>query len=331
MKKLTLLLISTTLAVSTVSLSGCAVTTAGIKKGDERNFVRSLNDVTAGRAIKARMLRAADVDLKGVDVEVAQGIVLLSGNVRDPKFRIEAERIAWSAPNVTEIGNEIKVKDSQGFIRNAKDGVLNKAVKSRLIAEGSVKARNFNVETHDGTVYLLGIARTPEELERAAQIASTTRGAREVISYARVVDGTVPNTASYPQYEAPTVAAPSAQYAPQYTPPAQNQPQYRALPNALSATPTAPAPGEPIYRNPQTGEIIELAPGTKTIPYIPPTGSGPMVSTPGTALPSGEGLSPYRVGKPGETVSQIESAPYYVDPETGKEIPVSYIRNYPKN
>ena len=200
MKKLTLILLSTALVLSPFALTGCAVTTAGIKKGDERNFVRSLDDMSAARAIKSRMRRAVDVQLGNVDIEVAQGIVLLSGNVRDPKFRIEAERIAWSAPNVTEVGNEIKIKDTQGFVRNAKDGVLNQSVRTRLIAEKSVKARNFNIEAHDGVVYLLGVARTKEELERAAHIASTTRGTREVISYVRVAKArTAPQ--SYPIYQ----------------------------------------------------------------------------------------------------------------------------------
>ena len=72
-----------------LSLSGCALTTAGVKKGDERNFARSLNDVNAARAIKARMRRAEGFDLGGVDVEVAEGIVLLSGNVPTQKDRIE--------------------------------------------------------------------------------------------------------------------------------------------------------------------------------------------------------------------------------------------------
>lgn len=321
MKKLTVIILTTTLAMSGFTLSGCAVTTAGLKKGDERNFVRSLNDVSAGRAIKARMLRAPDVDLNDVDVEVAQGIVLLSGNVSHPKYRIEAERIAWSGPTVTEIGNEIQVKDSQGFIRNTKDGLLNKSVKTRLIADGQVKGSNFNVETHDGIVYLLGVARTPEELERAAHIASTTRGAREVISYARLADGTAPTT--YPQYQAPTQSMPSA---------GLSTPQYRALPQALSASPTPPPQSQPVYRDMNTGEIIELAPGTKTIPNTPPSGGGSVPpgisgqSYSGQAFPSDEELGRYRVGTPGEAVSTIESAPYYVDPETGKEIPVKFLR-----
>lgn len=318
MKKLTVFLLTSTLALSSFALSGCAVTTAGITKGDERNFVRSLNDVSAGRAIKARMTRAPDVDLGEVDVEVAQGIVLLSGNVPDPKYRIEAERIAWSAPNISEVGNEIQIKSSQGFVRNTKDGFLNKAVKTRLIAEGSVKARNFNVETHDGIVYLLGVARTPEELARAAQIASTTRGAREVISYARVAETAA--SQSYPQYQAPSKAMPSAQYSdPQTSAPAAVQPQYRSLPEALSSTPV-PTPGEPIYRDPKTGEVIQLPPGTKTIPSPDMQGE----------FPSDEELGRYRVGTPGEAVSTIESAPYYIDPETGKQIPVRFMQDWPK-
>ena len=155
-----------TLFLSAALLSGCAVATAGIKKGDERNFVRSLNDVNATRAVSARLKRAYDYELGGVDVDVAEGVVLLSGNVPRQEDRIEAARIAWSAPNVDQVGNEILVKDKQGFIRNAKDGFLEKSVRTRLLADKYVKGRNFSVETHDGIVYLLGVARDAGELDR---------------------------------------------------------------------------------------------------------------------------------------------------------------------
>ena len=136
-----------------VSLSGCAVATAGIKKGDERNFVRSVKDVNAGRVISARMTRAYDFKLKGVDVEVAQGIVLLSGNVPTQKDKIEAARIAWSARGIEQVGNEIMINGKQSFLRNTKDGILEKKVRTRMTADRLVKARNFNIETHDGIVY----------------------------------------------------------------------------------------------------------------------------------------------------------------------------------
>lgn len=282
------------------------MTTAGVTPGDERNFVRSLDDVNAGRAIKARMTRA-DYKMGGVSIEVAEGIAVLTGNVSDPEARLEAERIAWSAPEVYQVGNEIKVNGKQGFVRGTKDSFLGTSIRARLVADGSVKARNVNIETHDGVVYLLGVARTPQELERIAQIAATTKGTREVVSYL-TYPKSMTQTAAY------TEAAPSA--APSYSGPAQPQyttPQKRDLPKGLSLSPSTELPpavqqsqppragldpdaiqsGEPYYRDPKTGERITLAPGTKTVPYVP----------------GGDG-----------------SAPHYIDPATGEQIPIVYYR-----
>ena len=266
-------------------LTACATVTAGVTPGDERNFARSLNDINAGRVIEARMKRAYDYNLKGIDVEVAEGVVLLSGNVPTKEARIEAARIAWSAPRIDQVGNEIMIKDKQGFIRNTKDGLLEKAVRARLTADRSVKARNFNIETHDGIVYMMGVARTSQELERAAQIAAQTRGTVEVISYARVAD--LPQTATLAENQVAT---------------------QRKLPDFLTTTPPA---------SQQPSAPIQSAPLDQPIPFD----RGAQA-----ARPDYEDLGAYRTGEAGEAVSVRESEPYYIDPETGQEIPVSYIQ-----
>jgi len=281
-------------------LTACATATAGVKPGDERNFARSLNDVNAGRVIEARMKRAYDYNLKGIDVEVAEGVVLLSGNVPTKEARIEAARIAWSAPRIDQVGNEIMIKDKQGFIRNTKDGILEKSVRTRLTADRSVKARNFNIETHDGIVYLLGVARTQGELERAAQIAAQTRGTVEVISYARV--------ANLPQMAETIQTQPSTR---------------RQLPDFLTTTPPASQqPSAPIQSAP-LGQPIPFD-RQATGPTAPPTIN--MGDRLNKEFPTDEELGAYRTGEAGEAVSVIESEPYYIDPETGLEIPVSYIQ-----
>jgi len=172
-----------------ITLPGCAIGTAGIKKGDERNMARSIDDVSAGRAIKARMSRAYDFELSKVDVEVAEGIAVLTGDVPTEKDKVEAERIAWSAPNVVQVGNELAVgSGNRGLTQGTRDTVLGSTVRTRMIAEKGVKARNINIETYNGKVYLLGVARNSAELERAAYIASTTKGVKEVISYVKIAD-----------------------------------------------------------------------------------------------------------------------------------------------
>jgi hypothetical protein len=45
----------------------------------------------------------------------------------------------------------------------------------------------------------------------------------------------------------------------------------------------------------------------------------------GKEFPSDNDLGKFRTGAAGEAVSIIESEPYYIDPETGKEVPVKFI------
>lgn len=343
MKSLTIL----SLALLSVSVSGCTtITTAGVTKGDERNFARSVNDVSAERVIKARMKRAHGFKLKGINVDVREGVVLMAGNVPRQEDRIEAERIAWSAPRVDQVGNEILIKDKQGAVRNVKDGLLTTSVKTRLTADKYVKSRNINVESHDGVVYLLGVARNQAELERAAEIASTTRGTREVVSYVTVAG--IPSAIS--QFGQSAANAAPVQYAPQHSSgpsqPSYAQPSYtapqRELPSFLTTTPSPAQPvASPYLSSPGIAApsgTVTAAPLSQPMPlipqsapqYIPQAPTAPaQIADMGDRLnkefPSDNDLGKFRTGAAGEAVSIIESEPYYIDPETGKEIPVSFV------
>lgn len=329
MKNLTIL----PLFVLSFALSGCAVTSAGVKKGDERNVARSINDVSAERVIKSRMSRAFDFNLKGVDVEAREGIVVLTGNAPTQADRIEAERIAWSAQRVDQVGNEIDIQGRQSHTRNFKDGLLEKSVRARLTADKYVKARNLNVETHEGKVYLLGVARNQAELERAAQIASETKGAREIISYVTVagIDSEINQIAQSRNAPASIVAAPSyaqpsvpqAQFI-QQAPPVQQVQQQRSVPSFLSAAPQGSS---------TTAPLSQPIPFVESSPIQSPTAPA-QIADMGDRLnkefPSTADLGTFRTGAAGEAVSIIESEPYYLDPKTGKEIPVSFIRKFKK-
>lgn len=323
-------------AIAALTLGGCAATTAAIAPDGERSVIRSIDDSSAERTIKARMTRQEGFALTGVDIEVAEGVVLLSGRVPRPEDRIEAERIAWSAPNVIKVGNEIGVGGKQGLAQNIKDEWLAKNVRTRLAADTSIRSINYNIEAHDSIIYLMGVARTPDELKGAAKHASVTPGVVKVISYVRVAQSeierpshqadyvpTIPKAAdesftyTYPQTlpeapDAPTYSAPSIpqsefpssqgyeSYNPDptddgYIPYGEEfseEPLVDILPDAplvdvlpdapfdipqiQPAPQTTPQPNpqsggdsEPFYRDPITGERIELPPGTVTVPYDP--------------------------------------------------------------
>ena len=185
-------LIPLALAGSLVA-SGCvaaAVGTAGavgVATVQERSVGQAVDDATASNEIKVKLLNA-DNGFGEVDVEVSGGLALLSGRVSSPEKRVKAEDIAWSSSRIRDVANEIKIEKPGGFFANASDELITARVRASLIASGKVKSLNYNIETYDGVVYLMGIARTQAELKEAAERASRVGGVQRVVSYVRVRD-----------------------------------------------------------------------------------------------------------------------------------------------
>ena len=170
-------------------LTGCvvkAVGAAAVSASQERTTGEAIDDATLSSDIKSKL--NVHGSLNEVDVEVAGGLVLLSGRVSSPELRIMAEDLAWSSRRTQDLANEIIVEAPGGTLANASDELISARVRARLLGSSSVKSSNINVETYNGTVYLLGIARSEDELQRAAEEASYAGGVQRVISYIRLRD-----------------------------------------------------------------------------------------------------------------------------------------------
>lgn len=170
--------------------SGCATAIVGaagataVTATQERSFGEALDDAAVSNEIKSKLL--ANGGMSEVDVEVAGGVVLLSGRVWTPELRLKAESLAWSVRRADDVANEIRVEAPGGFFANASDELISTRVRARLLGSSTVQANNFNVETYGGTVYLLGVARSARELEQAAEEASKVGGVNQVVSYVRL-------------------------------------------------------------------------------------------------------------------------------------------------
>ncbi len=62
------------------------------------------------RKIEDALVRNARLDAERITVEVDGGKAILRGTVRSWAEREEAERVAWSAPGITEVDNRIEVE-----------------------------------------------------------------------------------------------------------------------------------------------------------------------------------------------------------------------------
>jgi osmotically-inducible protein OsmY len=203
--------------LAAAALSGCAAAVigtagaVGLTTVQEKTIGEAVDDATTSNEIKAKLLNESSARFAEVDVEVSSGLVLLSGRVNEPADRTYAEGIAWSASRTQDVANEIRIEPPGGFFANVSDEIITGRVRSRLIGSAKVKSVNFNIETYGGVVYLMGIARSTEELRAAAEEASVVGGVKQVVSYVRVREA-AHRPAAPVTTETPTTPEPAPTY-----------------------------------------------------------------------------------------------------------------------
>ena len=83
----------------------------GVK--DVHNLIRltpAADPADLKEKIQEAFRRNAELDAESITIEVDRSVVTLKGTVRSWVERDEAERVAWSAPGITKVNNEIMVR-----------------------------------------------------------------------------------------------------------------------------------------------------------------------------------------------------------------------------
>ncbi|HKS90087.1 MAG TPA: BON domain-containing protein, partial [Stellaceae bacterium] len=173
----------------------------GYAAGQERGINGAVNDFAVKSDIEKAL--AADPQLQsGVTMTVYQGRVLLTGRVPNPQLRAEAEQIAGRTHDVRAVYNELEVAPAETAWDDAKDAWITTRVRSEMVLDPAVKSLNYTIDTANGSVYLIGSARSQTELDRATQIARYVPGVKRVVSYVELRGGS-PVAAMPAPYRAP--------------------------------------------------------------------------------------------------------------------------------
>ena len=180
------LLIVTACGGPSVVASGAA--TVGIAVAQERSIGTAVDDTTIQLQIKHYLLQGSDDLFIRVGSEVHEGRVLLTGIVPTAEDRIEAVRLTWQAKGVLEVLNEIQVSERAGAIDYFKDIKITTQLRYQMLRDSKISDINFSIETVNGIVYLMGIARDQSELEKVTTHARNIAGVQKVISHVRMRD-----------------------------------------------------------------------------------------------------------------------------------------------
>jgi osmotically-inducible protein OsmY len=154
----------------------------------EKGFGRSMSDTQIRIAINDLWFRADEEMFRKVNLQVQEGRVLLTGNVRLPDQRIEAVRLCWQVPGVREVINEIEVSDTSGLGNLARDTWISTELRSTILFDDAVSSINYSIETVNQVIYLMGVAQSQEELDRVVGHAKDIAYVRGVVNYVLLKD-----------------------------------------------------------------------------------------------------------------------------------------------
>ena len=165
---------------------GTASTAIAVSK-EERTLGEYVDDTLIKAQIKNLYFDTNENIFFNVDVEVTQGRVLLTGTVDNSDLRIEATRMAWGIGGVQTVINELQISNDDNILSFADDLLISTQIKGKLLLNSELPYINYTVETVNGVVYLIGIARTEEERQSVIDLCREVYGVVDVIDYINIV------------------------------------------------------------------------------------------------------------------------------------------------
>tara|TARA_B100000214_G_C23912080_1_gene601817 strand:+ start:450 stop:1046 length:597 start_codon:yes stop_codon:yes gene_type:complete len=182
-----LLLITTILSLNHCAqvVTGTAAKVVTVSKED-RSIGEFVDDTLIKTFIKNSYFDQNEKIFFNVDVEVSLGRVLLTGTVENIDLKIEATRLAWGAEGVKTVINEIQISNSDNILNFADDLVISTKVLGKLMLDENINSLNYNIETVNKIVYIIGISLSDKEKNNVIKIAQDVFGVVEVIDYITV-------------------------------------------------------------------------------------------------------------------------------------------------
>jgi osmotically-inducible protein OsmY len=140
----------------------------------------NINDLKMDTYIGVNIKKADEALAKShINVNVYNAVVLLTGEVPNPKMKVLAGDVARDFSGVRQVHNELQVRGKSSMVARTND--------SLLALDQSVKASDIQIVTEDSVVYLMGKVLQAEG-EAAANIARASSGVRKVVKVFEYVD-----------------------------------------------------------------------------------------------------------------------------------------------
>jgi hyperosmotically inducible protein len=146
---------------------------------DERSVGEIWDDSSIETKINLELVRSTGVNAANIDVDVVEGVVILTGVVDSVEEAKEAEAIVRKEPHVKGVKNQLMI-GSRSFGQVIDDQIIGNKVKGALINEKGIHSLNIDVDVQKGVVFLTGIVENENQKKRVLRIAEAVSGVVKV-------------------------------------------------------------------------------------------------------------------------------------------------------
>lgn len=173
------------LATATAGIIALSPMTAFADNGDTS---RQLSEARQEGSVVTAIALNRHLNPFKIDVDVSNGVAVLTGQVESDVDRDLAEEVALSVDGVESVDNQLTV-DSDAERTERTDASMSQrfdnatttaSVKSKLLWNSNTEGLDIKVSTANGVVTLEGTAQSDEAKELAERLAANTDGVRDV-------------------------------------------------------------------------------------------------------------------------------------------------------
>ena len=174
-----------------IYLSGCVsaiiggVATVGVATVQERSIKDFAIDLKLEVQLQEKLFRASkDKLFSSVDVIIIEQRVMLIGNVESQELRDLATKVSWEvSPKIKDVLNELTIGKKSTLLSEAKDVRISLTLSGLLIGDVDISDINFSHSVSKQVIFLIGIAKNDDELNKVIHHARTVKSVRKVISH----------------------------------------------------------------------------------------------------------------------------------------------------
>ena len=149
---------------------------------DPRSLGTQIDDSIMEKSLLTKLALRDKSYLLAVGVKVLDGRIFLTGKIENPEEKLQITKLSWETSGVRSVKNDIKIKENFNFKQSAKDLLITSQLRTAIIFNKNIKAKNYQIDTYKKKIFIYGIAMTADERKEVINEAKEILDVKDVIS-----------------------------------------------------------------------------------------------------------------------------------------------------